>query len=482
MESCILQGDAMIRRFSVDFAIFMMIMDSLIITSSLWLAVTIRPELDEFIKFAREINISLITIDPLLYPVFSVMWVLVLLLFSVYDTRKNFRFANEMTNITLGSFLASISLAGLLYLSFREISRALFGSFVIFAFTGIVMARVCYRLFFKISRNNGVQARRVLVLGAGEVGQRLQVQVDKHHDLGFEFAGYLDDDPQKSKIPQVLGKLDESRDVILNKKVNDVVLALPTWAFHKVNELIACLHDLPVRVWVVPDYFALALHQARIEEMAGIPMIDLRAPALNEYQLMVKRAFDLIVTITTAPIVLPIIGLIALLIRLDSRGVAIFTQERVGENGRIFKMYKFRTMIDGAEKDRHYVEKLDPNGLILQDKTQPDPRITRLGRILRKTSLDELPQLFNVIRGEMSLVGPRPEMPYLVEQYQPWQRCRFAVPQGMTGWWQINGRSDKPMHQNTQDDLYYVQNYSIWLDMLIILKTVWVVLRRKGAY
>jgi lipopolysaccharide/colanic/teichoic acid biosynthesis glycosyltransferase len=170
------------------------------------------------------------------------------------------------------------------------------------------------------------------------------------------------------------------------------------------------------------------------------------------------------------------------LIRLDSRGAAIFTQERVGENGRIFKMYKFRTMFDGAEKDRHYVEKLDHNGMILQDKTQPDPRVTRAGRILSKTSLDELPQLFNVLRGEMSLVGPRPEMPYLVEQYQPWQRRRFAVPQGMTGWWQINGRSDKPMHQNTQDDLYYVQNYSIWLDLLIIAKTIWVVLRRKGAY
>jgi exopolysaccharide biosynthesis polyprenyl glycosylphosphotransferase len=471
----------MLRRFSVDFAIFIMIVDGLIITASLWLAVIIRPELDEYIKYAREINTS-ISIDPLLYPVFSVMWVLVLLLFSVYDTRKNFRFANEMTNLTLGSFLASVSLAGMLYLTFREVSRALFGSFVIFAFAGTVLARVGYRLFFKINRHNRVKIRRVLVLGAGEVGQRLQTQVDKHQNLGFEFAGFLDDDPQKRNWSQVLGKLDDARDIILHQNVNDVVLALPTWAFHRVNELIACLHDLPVRVWVVPDYFALALHQAKIVDLAGIPMVDLRAPALNEYQLMVKRVFDLSLTILSAPLVLPIIGLIALLIRLDSKGAAFFTQERVGENRRIFKMYKFRTMFDGSEKDRHYVERLDSSGLIVQDKTQPDPRVTRVGRFLRKTSLDELPQLYNVLRGEMSLVGPRPEMPYLVEQYQPWQRRRFAVPQGMTGWWQINGRSDKPMHQNTQDDLYYVQNYSIWLDLVIIAKTIWVVLRRKGAY
>jgi exopolysaccharide biosynthesis polyprenyl glycosylphosphotransferase len=471
----------MIRRFSVDFAFFTMIMDGLIVASSLWLAVLIRPELDEIIRFAREIS-KVVSIDPILYPIFSIMWVLVLMLFSVYDTRKNLRFTSEITNITLGSFLASISLAGLLYLSFREISRALFGSFVVFAFCGIVIARVCYRLVFKFNRNKGVKARRVLVLGAGEVGQRLQEQVNKYNNLGFVFAGFLDDDPKKRNNPIVLGRLDDARAIILHQNVDDVVLALPTWAFHRINELIAGLHDLPVRVWVVPDYFALALHQAKIVDLAGIPMIDLRAPALNDYQLMVKRAFDLIVTLTTTPIVLPIIGLISLLIRLDSRGAALFTQERVGENGRIFKMYKFRTMVDGTEKDRHYVEKLDQNGMILQDKRQPDPRVTRAGRILRKTSLDELPQLFNVLRGEMSLVGPRPEMPYLVQQYLPWQRRRFAVPQGMTGWWQINGRSDKPMHQNTQDDLYYVQNYSIWLDLLIIAKTIGIVLRRKGAY
>jgi exopolysaccharide biosynthesis polyprenyl glycosylphosphotransferase len=470
----------MIRRFSVDFAILTMIVDGIVIAASLRLAVLIRPELDEFTRFAREVRV--INIDPALYPIFSVTWILVLLLFSVYDTRKNFRFANEMTNLTLGSFLASVSLAGMLYLSFREISRALFGSFVIFAFIGTVLARVCYRLFFKIKRHKRVKVRRVLVLGAGEVGHRLHAQVDKHHNLGFEFAGFLDDDPKKGKWPKVLGKLEDAREIILHRNVDDVVLALPTWAFHRVNELIACLHDLPVRVWVVPDYFALALHQAKIEDLAGIPMIDLRAPALNEYQLMIKRLFDLSLTILSAPLVIPLIGLIALLIRLDSKGAAIFTQERVGENGRIFKMYKFRTMFDGADSHRHYIEKLDHNGMIQQDKTLPDPRVTRVGRVLRKTSLDELPQLYNVLRGEMSLVGPRPEMPYLVEQYQPWQRCRFAVPQGITGWWQINGRSDKPMHQNTQDDLYYVQNYSIWLDLLIIAKTIWVVLRRKGAY
>jgi len=147
----------------------------------------------------------------------------------------------------------------------------------------------------------------------------------------------------------------------------------------------------------------------------------------------------------------------------------------------LFTMYKFRTMVKNAESLHHLVERLDEQGHILH-KHPDDPRVTRVGRFLRRWSLDELPQLFNVLRGTMSLVGPRPELPYLVERYEAWQRKRFAVPQGITGWWQIHGRSDKPMHLHTEDDLYYIQHYSIWLDIQILIKTFWSVLRGKGAY
>ena len=135
-----------------------------------------------------------------------------------------------------------------------------------------------------------------------------------------------------------------------------------------------------------------------------------------------------------------------------------------------------------AEQNHHLIETIDKNGRILQDKRMQDPRTTSVGRFLRKTSIDELPQLLNVIRGEMSLVGPRPEMPYLVDQYEPWQRRRFSIPQGITGWWQINGRSDKPMHLHTEDDLYYIQNYSLWLDIIILIRTFWIIFKHNGAY
>ena len=239
---------------------------------------------------------------------------------------------------------------------------------------------------------------------------------------------------------------------------------------------------MPIKIWIVPDYFSMALNQTQITELVGLPMIDLRAPTLNEYQRMVKRVFDLFISILLLPITIPIMGLTSLAILLDSPGPIFFNQTRVGENGRLFEMIKFRTMYKNAEQNHHLIEKIDKNGRILQDKSINDPRITPVGRFLRKTSIDELPQLFNVLRGEMSIVGPRPEMPYLVDQYEPWQRRRFSIPQGITGWWQINGRSDKPMHLHTEDDLYYIQNYSLWLDVTILIRTIWTIFKHNGAY
>jgi lipopolysaccharide/colanic/teichoic acid biosynthesis glycosyltransferase len=174
-------------------------------------------------------------------------------------------------------------------------------------------------------------------------------------------------------------------------------------------------------------------------------------------------------------------GLSALMIILEDGRPVIFRQKRAGENGRLFDMLKFRTMIRNAEQLQGQVEKRDEDGNTIY-KSRNDPRVTRVGRILRRFSLDELPQFLNIVRGDMSLVGPRPELPALVEKYQPWQRKRFAVPPGLTGWWQVSGRSDKPMHLHTEEDLYYIQNYSIFLDIQILLKTAWVVLIGRGSY
>jgi lipopolysaccharide/colanic/teichoic acid biosynthesis glycosyltransferase len=175
------------------------------------------------------------------------------------------------------------------------------------------------------------------------------------------------------------------------------------------------------------------------------------------------------------------VGIVSVVIKLDSPGPVLFVQQRVGENGRLFEMYKFRSMVLNADELLGTVTELTESGDVIF-KREIDPRVTRVGRFLRRTSLDEIPQLLNVLRGDMSLVGPRPELPWLVDRYELWQRKRFAVPQGITGWWQVSGRSDRPLRMKTEDDLYYVQNYSIWLDVYILVKTFFIVLRGNGAY
>jgi exopolysaccharide biosynthesis polyprenyl glycosylphosphotransferase len=470
----------MIRRFSVDFAIFAMLLDAVLIAISFQVAIHIRPALS-FLPYVADLK-ELHGTPVVLFPIFSLLWVIVLILLSVYDRRRNLRVGDELASLTVGSILAAISLAGILYLSYRDISRLLFLVFIAIAYLLLLFWRVVYRFAFARGFFSATRSRRVLIIGAGKVGEEFAERIGQHKNLGLELVGFLDDDPAKLAIrPRILGDLAQVRQVINQQNADDVVLALPSRAYKRINSLAAELHDMPVKVWVIPDYFSLVLLRSSMEEFAGLPMLDLRAPALSEYQRTVKRAFDLALTLMALPFILPMLGLVALAIRLNSPGPVLIRQKRAGENGRLFEMFKFRTMIQNADELRVLVEKEDEEGRLVH-KQPGDPRVTSVGRFLRRASLDEWPQIFNVLRGEMSLVGPRPELPYLVEKYEPWQRKRFAVPQGMTGWWQINGRGEKLMHLHTEEDLYYVQHYSLWLDLRILLKTFWVVLRGKGAF
>jgi len=450
-------------------------MDAALVASGLASADALRPFLND-LSFAQNMPTNS-TIPLPLYPIFGTIWVLVLLLFSVYDGRKNLRVVDEVTSLTTGTIMAAVTSSGALYLSFRDVSRLLFILFVMLAYFYLLSWRLLYR---SLRRWRGFPApkRNMLIVGAGTIGKEVRQMIDKHDELGISFIGYVDDVEDNDKV---IGYLSDARKIVAEKSIDDVVFALPGWAFERVNNLVAEIHDLPVRVWVIPDYYSIALHRATIEEYAGIPMLDLRAPALNDYQRMLKRAFDLILTLIILPPALLVMGIVSIAIRLDSPGAIIFRQKRVGENGHIFEVLKFRSMMENSEQDRTIAENQDVESNH-PSKVSGDPRITRVGRLIRRSSLDELPQLINVLKGEMSLVGPRPELPYLVKQYEPWQRTRFAVPPGLTGWWQITGRSDKPMHLHTEDDLYYVQNYSLILDITILLRTFWVVIRGRGAY
>jgi len=325
----------------------------------------------------------------------------------------------------------------------------------------------------------------VLILGAGDLGQQIARTLRDRSRWGYNLIGFLDDDKSKQGVVveeyKVLGTILDVGVVSRERNVDEVWVALPIWAVDRINLILNELERLPVRIKIVPDYFSLALVQAKAEVLDGIPVIGLREPVIEGFPRVIKRAFDILVGSLLIILSFPILLIIALAIRIDSSGPIIFRQPRVGENNRIFQMLKFRTMQQDAEEKQEDVLRENADGQIIH-KHIDDPRVTSVGRFLRRYSLDELPQIFNVIKGDMSLVGPRPEMPWLVDRYDSWQRKRFAVPQGITGWWQITGRSDKPMHLNTEDDLYYVYNYSLWLDIQILLRTPIAVIRGKGAF
>jgi exopolysaccharide biosynthesis polyprenyl glycosylphosphotransferase len=455
-----------------------MVLDFGLTLLALIVAVTIRPTLPQ-IPFL--VPLPSIQLPGELFIIVPLLWVLVFLLASIYDPDKNHRVVDEIQSVTLATGLATLLFAGLLFIFYRDFSRWLFVFFIVFDLLFLMSWRLVARFINKVAEWP-VHKRRVLVVGAGPVGKQVEQMILQYDWEGLQFVGYVDDDEEKlHSQSQILGRVCDTRSVLAEKQINDVVIALPQTANGRINELIVELHKMPVQVRVVPDYFSMALYRATVNEFGGLPMISLRDPALNNVELTAKRLFDLSIGSLLTLIAMPLMGLMAVVVKLDSQGPVLFKQKRVGENGRLFTMYKFRSMVDGAEDLQHKLTETNEKGEILF-KSEDDPRITRVGHIMRRTSIDEIPQLFNVMKGDMSLVGPRPELPWLVDFYKPWQRKRFAVPQGITGWWQINGRSDRPMHLHTADDLYYIQNYSVWLDLYILFKTVLVVIRGTGAY
>lgn len=471
----------MLRRFGVNYAIFSMALDIMLTCLALFLAVRFAAHIPFHLTNLRGPAI----VQLYVYFVVPILWGATFLVLSVYDPKRIYRFMSELQIVTVATLAATLLFAGLLFLVHRDFSRWVFVIFASLDLAFLLGWRVIARVFFRIGHPPAGE-RHVLIVGAGEVGQRVGQMIQEYRSMGLYLTGYLDEAAadnfgKNDYRVHILGRVEDVREVVKNSAINDVVIALPQRDYIQVNELVLALHDLPVNVRVVPDYFSLALYRASVEDFGGVPMINLRDPALNDVQRLIKRIFDLAISFSLIVITFLPMGLIALLIKLDSEGPAIFQQQRVGENGRLFSMFKFRSMIAGADQMVDDVTEITVDGRVLFKKAD-DPRVTRIGRFLRHTSLDELPQLFNVLKGDMSLVGPRPELPWLVGQYEPWQHKRLAVPQGMTGWWQINGRADKPLHLHTEEDLYYVQNYSLWMDIYILLKTPWVVVRGKGAY
>ncbi|MBN2469708.1 MAG: sugar transferase [Anaerolineae bacterium] len=433
---------------------------------------------------------------PLLFLGFSlVAWSNIASTFNLYDPTINHKMLREFRVAIQSVLLSLLMLSGTFYLLRLNVS---YGLLIIFAIQQVIFLvgwRMGMRVLCRMTNMQRYPERGVLIVGTGDLGNQAAAVVQKYAWAGLRFQGFIidGDDPPLDDDMLIAGTLDNLYEIAKANATEEVFIALPDHSYNKLRNVVLDLLHLPVNIRVVPDYLTLSLYRttadsvgsrlpaADAEDLDGLLLINLRGPVLTAQQYLIKRLFDIAGSGLLILLASPIMLVTAIAIRLESKGPIIFKQERVGENGRVFTFYKFRSMVADAEARQDEVNRLDEDGHVIH-KIEDDPRVTRVGKIIRKYSIDELPQFFNVLFGDMSLVGPRPEMPWLVDKYDTWQYKRFAVPQGLSGWWQVNGRSSKVMHLHTAYDLYYVENYSFWLDLFILLKTPLAVFRRTGAY
>lgn len=312
---------------------------------------------------------------------------------------------------------------------------------------------------------------RTAIIGHGELARTIAGRL--RGSPGWQVVvGYVGDEGSEQTMRPLerLGPVADLHGIMGRHGIHEAYLALPDLPHRELLDLVARCHGLQVTFKIVMGMFEVVALQGSIDEASGMPVVELGPGLLSPGESLAKRALDLGLATLLGIASLPLAILVAAAIRLDSPGPVVFRHTRIGKDGRAFTMYKFRTMF----------RDVDPFQPAPRD--QQDPRITRVGRWLRRTSLDELPQLFNVLNGTMSLVGPRPEMPFIVSRYQGWQAQRLSVKPGLTGLWQIMGRKDLPLEDNLEYDFYYIRNQSILIDLTILLRTIPIVFLGKGAY
>jgi exopolysaccharide biosynthesis polyprenyl glycosylphosphotransferase len=421
-------------------------------------------------------------LHPLVYLLVALLWHMMFALAGVYQLGKIARFDKQLPRFTSAYSLVTLIFAGLLFFSYREVSRMLIVYFCSIDYLVLVLMRLSLDRILR-RRHAGFLGRSAIIVGTNENSVRLAEILIRDHGAIIKLAGFVDNevDPERKLPRPMLGSIGQIESLIQDHGIDIVMIALSGHQASQARSIVFNLESLPVQVYLVPDLLNFSLVNVDVDVFGEIVAIGIREPVIRGHRRLFKRIMD--VTVSTSLLLLlgPLMLLIWVAIRFDSPGRAIFVAKRVGENGRLFNMYKFRTMVVGAEQKQSQVQVKDDQDRTIY-KIKDDPRVTRLGRILRRTSLDELPQLVNVLKGEMSLVGPRPEQPFITKSYDHYQWRRLSVPPGITGWWQVNGRSDVAMHLNSQYDIYYVRNFSIFLDVWILLKTFGVVIRGKGAY
>ena len=405
--------------------------------------------------------------------------------FGAYNSPHQTSILDYIWSILISSLLTVGVIFSLLYiLKIQYISRFVI---VVFAFTNFIILcaiRAIVVTYFHKSIQQGRSSLKILIIGTGIRARELAKELKKHAVWGLEIVGYLDpagSQGQNIEGAPIVGTMENISECLKKYDIDEVIIAVPRSLLEDAEPIAQACEEEGIKLQFMADVFSVHVTRLSLTNVGNIPLLTMEPVALDNNKLFVKRIFDIVLTSISMPLVLPLMAVIALAIKVDSKGPAFFVQERVGLRKHLFPMIKFRSMYTDAEERLKEIEHLnEAEGPIFKIKN--DPRVTRVGRILRKSSLDELPQLFNVLSGDMSLVGPRPMSIRDVNLFDKGiQRKRFSVKPGITCIWQVSGRSNLPFHKWLEMDLEYIDNWSLLLDVSLLFKTIPAVLKSKGA-
>jgi exopolysaccharide biosynthesis polyprenyl glycosylphosphotransferase len=416
----------------------------------------------------------------------TLIWLAVFKLVGLYEGKKFTALVDELATLFGGVVLSTLILLGLLFL-YREFwfSRLVVVNAFWVAFSLLALMRVALFGGGRFLHRQGLGLKNALIIGTGEIAQALAAKMLQDKGLGYRLVGFLGDDSPETRMDyqgvKVLGELSLVKKIVAGHNIKEVLITSLQLPAEKILDIITECERLGVEFKIIPGMLELIASRVDIDELAGIPLLTVSEIRLQGFNAALKRTADILLSGAGLLVFSPLLLTFAVLVKTTSRGPVFFRQERVGLDGEPFFMYKFRSMIVDADKLFPALEPLsEVDGYLF--KMRHDPRITSLGKFMRRFSIDELPQLLNVFLGQMSLVGPRPPLPREVVKYNPWHKKRLRVRPGITGPWQVSGRSLLPFEDMVRLDIYYIENWSLWMDFKILLRTIPVVLFGSGAY
>jgi exopolysaccharide biosynthesis polyprenyl glycosylphosphotransferase len=437
------------------------------------------------------LRVSLNDIYPIgaylkLLPFFVVIWIVLFAVLGMYNSFRVKPFFDIVSIILASAFIGFVLLGSVIYvLKEKEISRVLIIMMYGIGAVFFCIEKVALINSFRYMRRRGYNTRNILIVGTGRRAQHFTETVEKHDEWGFKVIGYIDEDPSKTGQEihgkKVIGIFGDLARILHGRVIDHVVFVVPRLWFEKIEDLIRLCETEGIPASVVVDLYELKFARSKQTNFCGIPMLTFESAPDRLWELLVKRLFDILVSAIGLIVLSPLFLVLAAGIKVTSKGHVFFKQKRCGLNGRRFVLYKVRTMVKGAEEKLAELRKFNEmDGPVF--KMKKDPRVTPVGWFLRKSSLDELPQLWNVFKGDMSIVGPRPPIPAEVDKYDNWQRRRLSMRPGITCLWQVKGRNEiTDFNEWMRLDLEYIDNWSLWLDIKILFSTIPVVLLAKGA-